>query len=59
MKKNKSSFRVFIYEMDNWLKSNAARILKLFKTYDYEGDCVLSYDEFKSGNEAFNHLIKI
>jgi hypothetical protein len=50
---------MLIEEMDNWLKSNAARILKLFKTYDYEGDCVLSYDEFKSGNEAFNHLIKI
>lgn len=41
--------------MDKWLKSNAVRIQQLFKTYDYEGECMLTYDEFKSGKK--NNLL--
>ena len=39
----------FLNRMDQWLVTHAKRAIKLFRTFDEDGEGFLNYDEFKSG----------
>ncbi|KAK3610346.1 hypothetical protein CHS0354_029816 [Potamilus streckersoni] len=55
----------FVDRMDKWLLLNADNLIKLFRAFDEDGECLLTYEEFKSGlfdlnapcNKVESHLL--
>ena len=52
LKSQKDFYHNFLQEMDAWLVRNADKIIKMFKEFDEDGESIITYDEFKSGNYA-------
>lgn len=40
--------------MDSWLVRNAEQVVKMFEEFDEDGESIITYDDFKSGN--LNHF---
>lgn len=50
LKAQKDFYHNFIQEMDSWLVRNAEQVIKMFEEFDEDGESIITYDDFKSGN---------
>lgn len=54
LKAQKDFYHDFIQEMDSWLVRNAEQVVKMFEEFDEDGESIITYDDFKSGNSSFH-----
>ena len=50
MRQDKPVFHDFINRMDQWLVNNCKTLIRFFRKLDEDGEGVLTYEDFKSGN---------
>ena len=54
MRQDKPVFHDFINRMDQWLVNNCKTLIRFFRKLDEDGEGVLTYEDFKSGNIVCN-----